>query len=314
MPIIKASARTKVSAFVSSIWDNWCDITSRPKELRTPLPSELRGAIASAAEAGFSHDDISNATIYAAYSKPSSDRRADKVRLLRVLSDPDAMNRVYDTFLLLSARDVCLDDYLGHGPYLHPQAPAQDFDWSKASAGEAVAPDGADRIAEIADILRVPVHLWPLSQMPYAIELSPLPNVEIQRAADEVRVVTGLNGVLPVDAVRALSDSFHVETPLSEDECLVGNEDMYLMGVPTEKEREWRGGSLRYLSLDEEATRAIRRGLGQEEVAKFHNLAPEGYWERYDEMIGEGLSRGESEERLAEEFDGWKPSDRADFF
>lgn len=306
MPIIRSS-QTSADAFVDSCWKLWQERTLKPGHLTTDKPpAGFRKAVHSIMGDGFNKTDVSNGIIYAAYSPAQRDKSADVKRVIKTLSDVDLMNKIYRLSIKLGASGKTLDEYLGHGPIPHPQAEVVSGEANEDFSAEQ---EGVDKIAELAKALGTSVNVWPYEEMEYAIELvGAVSKKDISRAVNDVRSITGLTGVLPRDVIRALGPSgFQRDEPL----VLVGRNDFHdvleVEGYDPDEYTE----TLEYISEDKAAMDMIRDGVPQEEVAKFHHLAPHGYWKALSEARGNGMSRKQAIDTLESQFGGFRPSHRS---
>ena len=306
MPIIRSS-QTNRDAFVDSCWKLWQEKTLRPNSLSTDkVPTPFRKAIHSIMNDGFDKTDVSNGIIYASYMKPSTDRSADVTRVTRVLSSVDKMNEIYRLSLKLDASDKTLDEHLGHGPIPHPSVEVVD---GEANEHFSADPSALDKITELAKVLGTRVDFWPDDDMEYAIELvSGASKMEINWAVNKVRSVTGLTGLVPRDVIRALGPAgFEREAPLGLVDYNELHDVLEIEGYGTDEYTE----TLEYITEDKAAMDMIRDGIPQEEVAKFHHLAPHGYWKALSEARSNGMSKKQAIDMLEEQFDGFRPSHRS---
>lgn len=306
MPIIRSSQTSK-DAFVDSCWSLWQEKTLRPEHLSLNKPPvEFRRAIHSIMSDGFDKTDVSNGVIYASYMPPSRDRSADVQRVIRVLSNVDLMNKIYRLSIKLDELGKTLDEHLGHGPIPHPQV--------EVIAGEANKDFSADRgavdkISELARVLGTCTDFWPDDEMECAIELvSGASKKEIKQAVNTVRSITGLTGVLPRDVIRALGPAgFQRDEPLGLVERNEFHDVLEIEGYDPDEFTE----TLEFISEDRAAMDMIRDGVPQEEVAKFHHLAPHGYWKALSDARDSGMSRKQAIDAIEDQFGGFRPSHRS---
>lgn len=306
MPIIRSS-QTSADAFVDSCWKLWQEKTLKPGHLTTDKPPVgFRKAVHSIMGDGFNKTDVSNGIIYASYTPTQRDRSADVKRVIKVLSDVDIMNKIYRLSIKLNVSAKTLDEYLGHGPIPHPQAEVVG-----GEANEEFSADweGVGKIAELAKALGTSVDVWPYEEMPYAIELvGSVSKKDIARAVSDVRSITGLTGVLPRDVIRALGPSgFHRDEPLGIVNRNEFHDVLEIEGYDPDEYTE----TLEYISEDKAAMDMIRDRVPQEEVARFHHLAPHGYWKALSEARDSGMSRKQAIDTLESQFDGFRPSHRS---
>lgn len=306
MPIIRSS-QTSADAFVDSCWRLWQEKTLKPGHLTTDKPPVgFRKAVHSIMGDGFNKTDVSNGIIYASYTPTQRDTSADVKRVIKVLSDIDIMNKIYRLSIKLNVSAKTLDEYLGHGPIPHPQA---EVVIGEANEDFSADREGVDKIAELAKALGTSVDVWPYEEMPYAIELvGSVSKKDIARAVSDVRSITGLTGVLPRDVIRALGPSgFQRDEPLG----LVGRNEFHdvleIEGYDPDEYTE----TLEYISEDKAAMDMIRDGVPQEEVARFHHLAPHGYWKALSGARDNGMSRKQAIDTLESQFNGFRPSHRS---
>ena len=306
MPIIRSS-QTSRDAFVDSCWKLWQEKTLRPNSVSTDkVPTDFRKAIHSIMSDGFDKTDVSNGIIYASYMKPSTDRSADVKRVTRVLSSVDMMNKVYRLSIKLDASDKTLDEHLGHGPFPHPSVEVVDGEANDVFSAD---PSALDKISELAKVLGTRVDFWPDDDMEYAIELvSGASKKEINWAVNKVRSVTGLTGLVPRDVIRALGPAgFERDAPLGLVEYNELHDVLEIEAYDMDEYTE----TLEYITEDKAAMDMIRDGIPQEEVAKFHHLAPHGYWKALSEARNNGMSKKQAIDMLEDQFDGFRPSHRS---
>lgn len=307
MPIIRSS-QSRDGAFIDSCWSLWQRMTLRPDSRKTDsAPESFVKAVTAIMYEGFDRTDVSNAVIYAAYLKPGRDRREDAIRVVRVLSDTDMMNRIYRLSLKLDNSGITLDEHLGHGVVSYPGV---DLGIDGEANDEFTPGAGSAKIAELAKVLGTSVRYWPDDEMDYAIELvsdSNYTKAALRDAVDEVRSITGMTGVLPRDIIRALGPAGFVrDTPYG----VVERSDMHdILGIDGDDGEE-HALSLDFLPEDDMAMAMIRDGVPQEKVARFHHLAPTGYWKALSDAQDNGMSKKEAVAAIADEFGGFKPSHR----
>lgn len=166
---------------------------------------------------------------------------------------------------------------------------------------------------DISRAIDLPTREWSnYEQEQAAVVMATIATDDLPEAVKKTKAVSGLSLLMPSDLVRwrrSWKSGQRVQAVAN------GNRDTYEAG-----QSERRATSNIKKDCDRDAGRLLLLGYDPMEVERYHNLAPEGYWDAYEHTMLDVLEskidwsedevHEETRSILEDHFDGWTPNMR----
>lgn len=262
---------TKAGDGLKEAWKKWCSITKRPREF-TP-DKKFASAYRNAISNNKSHEDIMEIVTHAAHLPPRGRDAKDTRRVAMALDKP-----------AMAKQAKALHDN---------DAPIHYFGIDSTSIP----------LTTLSDMMGTKISDWSLSDHEYAGILSDMDESKLGEAVKITKAIMSSPTVFPSDVIRKryVWSGSKKYTATRVDSRRVSDRGI-------SEEEEW---SDILLSVDAAAQRMFVKGVPHEDVMKFHNLAPEGFWNFIHHETDNGSSLSEATQKAEEHF-GWKESSRYD--
>ena len=275
----RVGTRGKVSSTdktASNLWSIWEEVSERPK---SKMPARFVRGVRKARDMKVSEANLERRVRSAVYLRPHA-------------RDPEDIGRVVSAMTVQKS--------VRSAEMLSMSKGSEKFLWATDDDWEALTD-----LSYLEDKLGTTRDRWTNGDLEYAaIITSTMTEEMVDRAVERVSIHVGDSELTPKEIV--LNSRLWREGAAPVKANAKRGRDAYAAGAKA-------SADLRNVNidLDEQAERLALQGCPPKKIAKFHLLAPEGYWESVEMVVdASGCSLQEAYNRLSELFDGWNPKKR----